>query len=249
MAFVDLRGVNKLYGRTHVVHDVCAEFEEGEFVVVLGPSGCGKSTLLRMIAGLEQVSSGEIHIAGRARRHHAAEGQGLCHGLSELCALSPSQRIGKHRLRPARGRHAEKGTGRPGFWRSRQCSRSTTYSTASPDISRAVRDSGWQSPGQSRGSRECSCSTRTPLQSRCEAQNRDAERTSQAPRPDWRDQHLRDPRSGGGDDPGGQDRGRQSGTHRADWIASRHLSQAPVAVCGGLHRFAGNQHIRRYGST
>ena len=65
MAFVELRGINKLYGRTHVVHDVCAEFEEGEFVVILGPSGCGKSTLLRMIAGLEEVSSGEIHIAGR----------------------------------------------------------------------------------------------------------------------------------------------------------------------------------------
>ncbi|MCY4669072.1 MAG: ATP-binding cassette domain-containing protein, partial [Rhodococcus sp.] len=54
MAFVELRGVNKLYDRTHVVHDVYAEFEEGEFVVVLGPSGCGKSTLLRMIAGLEE---------------------------------------------------------------------------------------------------------------------------------------------------------------------------------------------------
>ena len=65
MAFVELRGINKLYGRNHVVHDVHAEFEEGEFVVILGPSGCGKSTLLRMIAGLEEVSSGEIRIAGR----------------------------------------------------------------------------------------------------------------------------------------------------------------------------------------
>ena len=65
MAFVELRGINKLYGQTHVVHDVHAEFEQHEFVVILGPSGCGKSTLLRMIAGLEEVSSGEIHIAGR----------------------------------------------------------------------------------------------------------------------------------------------------------------------------------------
>ncbi len=65
MAFVELRGVNKLFGQTQVVQNVHVEFEEGEFVVVLGPSGCGKSTLLRMIAGLEQVSSGEVHIAGR----------------------------------------------------------------------------------------------------------------------------------------------------------------------------------------
>ncbi len=65
MAFVELRGVSKRFGQVEVVHEIHVEFEEGEFVVVLGPSGCGKSTLLRMIAGLEQVTAGEIYIAGR----------------------------------------------------------------------------------------------------------------------------------------------------------------------------------------
>ena len=88
MAFVELRGVNKLYGRTHVVHDVSAEFEEGEFVVVLGPSGCGKSTLLRMIAGLEEVSSGEIHIAGRRVDSMAPKDRG-CAMVFQNYALYP----------------------------------------------------------------------------------------------------------------------------------------------------------------
>ena len=48
-----------------VIHDLDLEVEGGEFVVFVGPSGCGKSTLLRMIAGLEDVTDGDILIAGR----------------------------------------------------------------------------------------------------------------------------------------------------------------------------------------
>ena len=92
MAFVELRGINKLYGRTQVVHDLHAEFEEGEFVVVLGPSGCGKSTLLRMIAGLEAVSSGEIHIAGRRVDTMAPKDRG-CAMVFQNYALYPHLRV------------------------------------------------------------------------------------------------------------------------------------------------------------
>ena len=88
MAFVALRGINKSYGQVHVVHDVFAEFEEGEFVVILGPSGCGKSTLLRMIAGLEEVSSGEIHIAGRRVDTMAPKDRG-CAMVFQNYALYP----------------------------------------------------------------------------------------------------------------------------------------------------------------
>lgn len=92
MAFVELRGVNKLYGRTHVVHDVHAGIEEGEFVVILGPSGCGKSTLLRMIAGLEEVSSGEIHIAGRRVDTVAPKDRG-CAMVFQNYALYPHLKV------------------------------------------------------------------------------------------------------------------------------------------------------------
>jgi len=65
MAEVSLRDVVKRFGSTEVVPGASLEIADGEFVVFVGPSGCGKSTLLRMIAGLEDVSGGEIRIGGR----------------------------------------------------------------------------------------------------------------------------------------------------------------------------------------
>ena len=64
MASIDIQNVKKAYGPVKVLHDVDLRIKDGEFVVLVGPSGCGKSTLLRMIAGLEDVTGGEIRIAG-----------------------------------------------------------------------------------------------------------------------------------------------------------------------------------------
>ena len=65
MATVEVRSVVKRFGSVEILHGVDVTIEDRSFVVLLGPSGCGKSTLLRMIAGLEQVSEGEIAIGGR----------------------------------------------------------------------------------------------------------------------------------------------------------------------------------------
>ncbi|MDR3438669.1 sn-glycerol-3-phosphate ABC transporter ATP-binding protein UgpC [Telmatospirillum sp.] len=65
MSFVSLRNVYKSYGAVDVIHGVNLEIEAGEFIVFVGPSGCGKSTLMRMVAGLEEITKGEIHIGGR----------------------------------------------------------------------------------------------------------------------------------------------------------------------------------------
>ena len=66
MADIQLRGVSKIYGGNVVAVDaIDLDIRDGEFMVLLGPSGCGKSTTLRMIAGLEEVSSGELTIGGR----------------------------------------------------------------------------------------------------------------------------------------------------------------------------------------
>ncbi|MBZ9657167.1 ABC transporter ATP-binding protein [Phyllobacterium lublinensis] len=65
MASVSIRDVTKTYGNVNVMHGVSVDIEDGEFVILVGPSGCGKSTLLRMIAGLEEITGGEIAIGSR----------------------------------------------------------------------------------------------------------------------------------------------------------------------------------------
>ncbi len=65
MATIEIDRLVKRYGQTAVVHGIDLSIQDGEFVVLVGPSGCGKSTTLRMIAGLEEVSGGEIRIDGR----------------------------------------------------------------------------------------------------------------------------------------------------------------------------------------
>ena len=66
MAEVSVRQLHKTYGETAVIHGIDVDIADGEFVVLVGPSGCGKSTLLRMIAGLEEITSGDVTI-GRSK--------------------------------------------------------------------------------------------------------------------------------------------------------------------------------------
>ena len=65
MGQISLKKVSKSFGATTIIPELDLEIENGEFVVFVGPSGCGKSTLLRLIAGLEDTSSGTISIDGR----------------------------------------------------------------------------------------------------------------------------------------------------------------------------------------
>jgi multiple sugar transport system ATP-binding protein len=65
MASVAVHDIRKAFGATQVIHGVDINIGDGEFVVLVGPSGCGKSTLLRMIAGLENITAGEIRIGER----------------------------------------------------------------------------------------------------------------------------------------------------------------------------------------
>jgi multiple sugar transport system ATP-binding protein len=65
MASVTFRNIEKAYGKVKVIHGIGFDIADGEFVVLVGPSGCGKSTLLRMLAGLEEITAGEIMIDGK----------------------------------------------------------------------------------------------------------------------------------------------------------------------------------------
>jgi multiple sugar transport system ATP-binding protein len=77
MATVELEGIVKRYGEVQVVHGVDLAVADGEFCVFVGPSGCGKSTLLRMIAGLEEISAGELRIGGERVNERSASERGL----------------------------------------------------------------------------------------------------------------------------------------------------------------------------
>ena len=66
MSFLEISNVTKIYPNgTQAVHETSLSIENGEFMVFVGPSGCGKSTLLRMVAGLEDISQGEISLDGK----------------------------------------------------------------------------------------------------------------------------------------------------------------------------------------
>ena len=74
---LELRGIRKSFGAVDVIHGIDLEIEEGEFVVFVGPSGCGKSTLLRLIAGLDDPTSGDILLQGRRVNSVPASERGL----------------------------------------------------------------------------------------------------------------------------------------------------------------------------
>lgn len=77
MADIVLNDVVKRYGPTETIHQVNLNIDSGDFVVFVGPSGCGKSTLLRMIAGLEDITEGQIHIDHQVVNHIDPAGRGI----------------------------------------------------------------------------------------------------------------------------------------------------------------------------
>lgn len=77
MAGVTMRKVSKSFGDTKVIHGVDLDIDDGEFVVFVGPSGCGKSTLLRLVAGLEDITGGEISIGSQVVNEVAPSKRGV----------------------------------------------------------------------------------------------------------------------------------------------------------------------------
>ena len=92
MSEIELKHVGKNYGSVNVLNDISLEMGDGEFVVLVGPSGCGKSTLLRMIAGLEDITSGEITIGGKVINNMPAKERDLAM-VFQSYALYPHMKV------------------------------------------------------------------------------------------------------------------------------------------------------------
>src|SRR6266542_235458 len=100
MAQVSLRKVVKKYDDTEAVRGIDLDIADKEFVVLVGPSGCGKSTTLRMIAGLEEVTAGEIAVDGEVVNDVPPKDR----DIAELLGRKPRQLSGGQRQRVAMGR-------------------------------------------------------------------------------------------------------------------------------------------------
>ena len=98
MASLSLRGIYKKYpGGVVAVSDVNLEIKDKEFIILVGPSGCGKSTTLRMIAGLEEISEGELYIGDRLVNDVAPKDRDIA--MVELRSVSSYDRIREHGIR------------------------------------------------------------------------------------------------------------------------------------------------------
>ena len=108
MATVSFRNVQKSFGKTRVIEGLSFDIANGEFVVLVGPSGCGKSTLLRMLAGLEDISGGEVVIDGKVVNELESKDRDIAM-VFQSYALYPHMTVGENMGFSLRLRNAEKG--------------------------------------------------------------------------------------------------------------------------------------------
>ena len=161
MTALSLKNVYKSFGAVEVLKDINIEVEEGEFVVFVGPSGCGKSTLLRIIAGLEDASSGEVNIGGNVVNTTPPSKRGIAM-VFQSYALYPHLNVrGNMSLALKQEGHSKAEI----TSRITEASRMRNLKTISTGIhqnSPAASVSVWPSGGRLSASRSCSC-----LMNRC----------------------------------------------------------------------------------
>jgi len=107
MASVTFRNIQKSFGKVQIIKGLGFDISDGEFVVLVGPSGCGKSTLLRMLAGLEDISGGEIVIDGRVVNDLESKDRDIAM-VFQSYALYPHMTVGENMGFSLRLRNAEK---------------------------------------------------------------------------------------------------------------------------------------------
>ncbi|MEO8248443.1 MAG: sn-glycerol-3-phosphate ABC transporter ATP-binding protein UgpC [Burkholderiales bacterium] len=106
MATVTFRNVEKAFGKTKIIHGISFDIADGEFVVLVGPSGCGKSTLLRMLAGLEEITGGEIAIDDKVVNDLDSKDRDIAM-VFQSYALYPHMTVGENMAFSLKLRNAE----------------------------------------------------------------------------------------------------------------------------------------------
>ena len=201
MATVTFENVNKMYGDFHAVKDLNLEIGDGEFMVLVGPSGCGKTTSLRMIAGLEEISSGNAADRRSRRQRRAAQGSRHRHGVPELCALSAHVGPRQPRLRTQAAQGPQGRDRAPGERGGRD---DPAPEAPRPQAEGAVRRAAPARRARS-GDRPRAGGVpdgRAALQPRRQAARPDPRRDRPPPPAAPDDRRLRHPRPGRGDDDG-----------------------------------------------
>ena len=244
MAAITIRDVKKSYAKTQVVHGVDLDIASGEFVVILGPSGCGKSTLLRMIAGLEEITGGEIAIDGTVVNKLEPRERG-CAMVFQNYALYPHMSVAREHRLCAEGRRRAQGRARRSA--SQEVARiAGARASARPQARATFRR---PAPARRHGPRHDPRAEGVPvrraaLQSRRQAARRRcaAEIRKPAP-PAGATSRLRHPRPGRGDD-AGRPAGGDEWRHGSSRSARRPRSTPSAAASSPIHRLAGDELCR-----
>jgi multiple sugar transport system ATP-binding protein len=100
MAEIQLKSVTKSFQSVEVIHGINLTIGDGSFTVFVGPSGCGKSTLLRMMAGLEEVTSGEVQIDGTRCDHLLPSARGMAMVFQSYALYPAHERRAESQIRP-----------------------------------------------------------------------------------------------------------------------------------------------------
>ena len=133
MATLSLEQLTKVFANgVEAVRQLDLFVDDGEFVVLVGPSGCGKTTALRMVAGLEDMTSGHDPPRRQGRQRPLGQGAGRRDGLPELRPLSAHERAREHRVLPQGARRVEAGARAEGARDGRRSSGSRRWCSGSP---------------------------------------------------------------------------------------------------------------------
>ena len=240
MATVALRDLRKSYANHEAIKGVTLDVEDREFVVFVGPSGCGKSTLLRMIAGLEEISAGDLLIDGK-RVNDVGPAQ------RELAMVFQSYALYPHMTVADNMGFALKLAGVKTEERNAKVAEAARILQLEPYLQRKP---GQLSGGQrqrvaigplDRAQPEGVPVRRAAVQPRRGAARPDAHRARPPSRAAQRHHDLRDPRPGRGDDHGRQDRRAAGRRGRADRLAAGALPPSTQRVRGRLHGLAAHE--------